>query len=61
MPAAEPPTVKLNNAKLSAVQVLEIRAELAAGVQGKILAGIYGVSEPTISQIKTRKVWAHLP
>lgn len=49
-----------HNAKLSEAQVLEIRVSLAAGTQGKTIAAIYGMSPGTISQIKTRKLWAHL-
>lgn len=47
-------------AKLTAVQVLEIRAKLAARVRGRVLAKEYGISEPTITQIKHRTIWAHL-
>ena len=47
-------------AKLTDDQVLEIRAKLAAGVQGKALADEYGVGAPTISFIKNAKGWRHL-
>lgn len=47
-------------AKLTDDQVLEIRAKLAAGVQGKALATEYEVGKATISVIKNAKGWTHL-
>jgi len=47
-------------AKLAAVQVLAIRARHAAGANQYDLAVEYGVKQPTISNIITRKTWGHL-
>lgn len=47
-------------AKLTDAQVLEIRAKLAEGIQGKVLAAQYGVGNPTISRIKNADGWRHL-
>ncbi|MYR43098.1 hypothetical protein GTW67_13995 [Streptomyces sp. SID5910] len=47
-------------AKLTAAQVLEIRAALGAGETGKSLAERYGVTPTTISYIRQRKSWAHI-
>lgn len=49
---------KHQNAKLSEADVLAIRA--ATGTQTE-LARQYGVSQITISRIKSRKRWGHLP
>jgi hypothetical protein len=40
--------------------VLEIRALLAQGVRGAVLARRFGVSATTISGIKKRKTWRHI-
>lgn len=47
-------------AKLTDEQVLEIRAKLAGGIQGKALAAEYSISEPVVSVIKNAKGWRHL-
>lgn len=48
------------HAKLTGDEVLAIRLELAAGSTSKSLARRYGVSAPTISDIKRRTTWVHL-
>jgi DNA-binding XRE family transcriptional regulator len=45
------------NAKLTAAQVRQIRASLAAGSLQKTLAATYGVSKQTISKIAHNKKW----
>lgn len=47
--------------KLTPEQVIEIRRLLAKGYQGKAVAKMFGVNTMTISTIKTRKSWKHLP
>lgn len=47
--------------KLTADQVLEIRARYAAGTSGCALAREYGMNQGTISDILNRKLWRHLP
>jgi len=44
--------------KLSANEVAEIRA---AGGTHSVIAGAFGVSRSTVSMIKSRRIWAHLP
>lgn len=46
--------------KLNAVQVLEIRARVAAGELGYRVAMEYGIARNTVSGIVNRKSWAHL-
>lgn len=58
--AAQAHGTEKGTAKLTDVQVLEIRAKLAGGVQGKVLAAEYGVGKATISVIKNAKSWRHL-
>jgi Mor family transcriptional regulator len=48
-------------AKLTAEQVLEIRARSAEGVSGRSLAKQYSVSRALIYVIIHRKNWTHLP
>lgn len=57
---ARPHGTEKGTAKLTDAQVLEIRAKLAAGIQGKVLAAEYRVGEPTISVIKNARSWRHL-
>lgn len=57
---ARPHGEEKGSAKLTDAQVLEIRAKLAAGVQGKVLAAEYRISTPVISVIKNAKAWRHL-
>jgi len=45
-------------ARLTAQQVLAIRAD---GRSQRVIAAAYGVAQSLISQIKSRKVWKHLP
>jgi len=44
-------------AKLSAKQVENIRAELARGVRGSVVASTYGMSPSQISDIKNNRAW----
>ncbi len=47
--------------KLTAPQVLEIRARYAAGgIFQKDLASEYGVTQPTVGQIINRNIWRHI-
>lgn len=48
-------------AKLNEAQVLAIRARLADGARNAALAREYGVDPDTISHIKRRVTWSHLP
>lgn len=49
------------NAKLTADKVLELRARRAAyGYSQKELAVQFGITQAAVSQILTRKTWAHL-
>lgn len=52
---------KNGSAKLTADQVMEIRAEKFFRGYRKPLAKKYGVSEVLIKKIRSRKVWKHLP
>jgi hypothetical protein len=52
---------KTNTAKLSAEQVLEIRARHAAGETQTSLGREYGVYQTVISAIVHGMIWAHLP
>jgi HNH endonuclease len=45
------------SAKLNVFQVKDIITSLSHGVPGSRLAIIYGVSQATISEIKSRKIW----
>lgn len=48
--------------KLTAEQVLEIRALCAAKVEARWRIAVkFGISEGTLSGIVTRKTWSHLP
>ena|SRR5665213_149242 len=49
-----------HQAKLTAKQVLKIRARLATGSTLSSLAVKYGVSIPTIGRIAHRQTWSHL-
>jgi len=51
---------QLPQARLVEAQVDEIRARLTTGALGIDLAVAYGVSEATISMIKSRQRWGHL-
>lgn len=52
---------KINGSKLKEVDVYEIRAMLARGMPGTTLARMFGVGEASISAIRTRRCWSHLP
>lgn len=52
---------KNGHAKLTAVQVVEIRSRHAAGgVMQRALAAEYGVSEQTVCDILKRRRWSHV-
>lgn len=61
---AEPPCSRISDgrrhAKLTADEVKEVRALLAEGVKGTTIAARYGVSNVTISDIKTGRSWGVL-
>jgi hypothetical protein len=40
--------------------IADIKAALAAGVLGRVIASDYGISAATVSAIKTGKRWAHV-
>lgn len=46
--------------RLTAAAVADIRLRAAAGVPQPVLAAEYGVKQPTISNIVTRKTWFHV-
>jgi len=46
--------------KLTEENVLEIRHRLCKGQTNREIAKVYGVSNSTISQINTRKIWKHV-
>lgn len=49
------------SAKLTEVQVVEIRARSEAGESRKSLAAAFGLCPQAVSHIVNRKRWAHLP
>lgn len=49
-----------NFAKINEASVLEIRKMLASGAKQKEIADMFGVDQTLVSQIKRRKIWAHL-
>lgn len=49
-----------HHAKLTASEVLAIRAELAAGVRNRDIVKRYGISAQTVSNIRSRTTWRHL-
>jgi hypothetical protein len=51
---------RMNSAKLSKENVLEIRRCLEAGVMQKAIAKEFNVDQSLISLIKNRRVWGHL-
>ena len=51
---------KGNNAKLTEELVQEIRSRLVVGGNQTMIASEYGVSTPTITDIKNRKSWRHV-
>jgi predicted XRE-type DNA-binding protein len=46
-----------NPQKLTDELVMNIKAQIAAGIKQRYLAMVNGVSQPTISQINTGKIW----
>ena len=48
------------HATLDDERVLQIKVRLAAGESGRTLAREFDVSEPTVSNIKSGKTWAHV-
>lgn len=51
---------RLPQSKLTKSKVIRIKADLAKGKKGSLLANKYRVSRSTISMIKSGKVWAHV-
>ena len=49
-----------NFAKINEASVLEIRGMLANGAKQKEIAEKFGIDQTLVSQIKLRKIWAHL-
>lgn len=47
-------------AKLTADKVVAIRARLSRGAEQKEMAEMFAVSQPTISDIATRRTWKHI-
>lgn len=52
--------VRNPGARLSEDQVRQIRRDLAGGATGVGMAAKYGISGPTVSQIKTGRLWGWL-
>lgn len=52
--------VLARSAKLTEMQVLEIREELAKGIKQGVLAKKFGISRTTICEIKNGYTWSHL-
>lgn len=48
-------------AKLTDSDVVGIRTRLAAGERGRAIAADYGIHESTVSEIKHRRKWQHIP
>lgn len=51
---------KARSARLTEKEVKEIRARLSFGEEQSSLAIYYGVKQPTISDIKSRRTWHHI-
>ena len=51
---------KASNSKLSEKDVIEIKKLLLEGLSSQKIADKFGVSQPTISNIKTGATWSHL-
>jgi predicted XRE-type DNA-binding protein len=43
--------------KLTDERVIQIKEQIAAGLKQRYLALVHGVSQPTISQINTGRIW----
>lgn len=52
--------IKVPQAKLTDDKVREIRALLSKGLTTRKIADMYGVCDPTISNINTGKTWKHV-
>lgn len=52
---------KVNTAKLTAEDVIEIRKQYAQGISAYRLAKLYGVRSSTVERIVLRKSWKHIP
>lgn len=51
---------RVHNSKLTPEAVLEIRHRAKLGLGTMALASMFGVSAPTICDIKARRTWAHV-
>ena len=51
----------LSFAKLTKAAVIDIRARVSAGEPQKQVGFLYGIKQPYVSQIVTRKRWRHVP
>jgi len=58
---APSPGDRNGNAKLTELQVLEIRHRHAAGELKSALSRAYGISDVSVGHIVRRKTWAHIP
>ena len=58
--SATRPGSKHHNAKISEADVITIRSLWANGKQQKELGAMFGISQPTISEIVHRKMWKHI-
>lgn len=47
-------------AKLTAQQVIEIRSRLLAGDEQQAIAEHFSITQPTVSDIKSRRTWKHI-
>lgn len=50
-----------SEAKLTGIQVVEIRRKVASGATPQVLAAEYKVSKATIYNIAARRIWKHIP
>lgn len=51
---------KAHTAKLTAEKVLEIRSRLSCGSPQKDVAQLFGISQRTVGDIKSRRTWKHI-
>lgn len=51
---------KARAARLTAAQVIAIRTRLSHGEEQQAMASMFSVSQPTISDISTRRTWKHI-
>lgn len=49
------------NSKFTDTDIIDIRASLEGGETGRSVAARYGVTPSTISHIRLRKTWRHIP